>query len=48
MNDAGVAPPGLKPIQNPMKEPRTNVSPVPRQDLPGVEHDAQFMPVRAP
>ncbi len=25
MNDAGVAPPGLKPIQNPMKELRTKV-----------------------
>jgi len=25
MNDAGVAPPGLKPIQKPMNEPRTNV-----------------------
>src|SRR3990170_991009 len=25
MNEAGVAPPGLKPIQNPIMEPRTNV-----------------------
>ena len=41
MNDAGVAPPGLNPIQKPMKELRTKGAPVARQNFPGVEHHVQ-------
>ena len=44
MNEAGVAPPGLKPIQNPMKRAAHEGAPVARQDLPRLQHDARVHP----
>ena len=41
MNEAGVAPPGLKPIQKPMKAAAEEGAPVARQDLPRLPDHAR-------
>ncbi len=48
MKDAGVAPPGLKPIQKPMNALRMKVRVVPGQDLPRLPDHLRVDPRRAP